>query len=636
MAYNIQFQVAALVLVIITAVLLLEKRAIRLYLQRDYLFLFVASACSICFDILSVVAIMHEELIGQTLTHVICKLYLFTIALVACALSQYTYKGSKKGNQMVFWTRMARSLPLVIQVAVLILFPVSVYRSENLVYTYGVCVITTYVVCFIYLATSFFFSLRYFKNMNRHSCYAIWFLIVAVLMAALIQMLNNEVLLVSLAMGISMVYMYIKLENPETYIDNETHAFNNYACTEYAEGMLRDGKPFYVAYMKVEGIRYIKEDFGGYQEKELLWQLAAFLAGVGGSKVPVFRNGFFSFSMFCSDEERLKEAVEQIKKRFSTNWKVGKMQFKLKYRIAYLTDYKLISSAKELIETLQYFVEYNEKDKAVVEVDAKGIAQKNELLETERVLQWAVDNDAVEMYYQPIFSIQDKRITALEALVRIVDENGQIFMPGDFIPLAEKNGMILPLGSCILKKVCEYWKSGEPQKLGVEYIEVNLSVVQCMQDTLAHGFLQIMKDMEVPPKRINLEITETAAIHSEYTLLQNMRTLLRAGSSFSLDDYGSGYSGLGNLLKLPVKHIKLDRELVWAYFANEKSAVALRHEIAMLHELGFSIIAEGVEDEHQYQTMKELGIEFIQGYYFSKPLPIKALAEFLENFSYEN
>ncbi|MBQ9135733.1 MAG: EAL domain-containing protein [Lachnospiraceae bacterium] len=636
MAYNIQFQVAALVLVIITAVLLLEKRAIRLYLQQEYLFLFVASLFSIIFDISSVVAIMNEELIGQTFTHVICKIYLFTIALVACALSQYTYKGNKNGKQIVFWTKMARALPLLIQVAVLIIFPVSVYREDNLVYTYGICVITTYVVCFTYMVSSLFFSLRYFKNMNRHSCYAIWFLVAAVLLAALIQMMNNEILLVSLAMGVGMVYMYIKLENPETYIDNETHIFNNYACTEYAERMLRDGKTFYVAYIKVEGIHYIKEDFGGYQEKELLWQLASFLRGAGGGKTPVFRNGFFSFSMFCSNEEKLKEIVEQIKKRFSTNWKVGKMQFKLKYRIAYLTEYKPIGSAKELIETMQYFVEYNETDKAVVEVDEEGIARKNKLMETERVLQWAVDNDAVQMYYQPIFSIQEQRITALEALVRIVDEKGQIFMPGDFIPLAEKNGMILPLGNSILKKVCEYWKTGEPQKLGVEYIEVNLSVVQCMQDTLAHGFLQIMKDMEVPPEKINLEITETAAIHSEYTLLQNMRTLLRAGSSFALDDYGSGYSGLSNLLKLPLKHIKLDRELVWAYFANEKSAVALRHEIAMLHELGFSIIAEGVEDKHQYQTMKELGIEFIQGYYFSKPLPVKALAEFLENFSYEN
>ncbi|HKM34741.1 MAG TPA: EAL domain-containing protein [Lachnospiraceae bacterium] len=267
-----------------------------------------------------------------------------------------------------------------------------------------------------------------------------------------------------------------------------------------------------------------------------------------------------------------------------------------------------------------------------IRINAQIIAERNQRKETEKVLKWAVEHDAVQVYYQPIYSIERGKIQALEALARIVDEDGRLFMPDSFIPIAEENGMILELGNSVLAKTCDFMNQEKLSSLGIEYVDVNLSVVQCMQKNLADVFLDIMAERGILPPQINLEITETAVLHSEKSLLDNMKKLIKTGTTFSLDDYGTGYSNLSYVVNLPVKTIKFDKKMVMSYFSNHKSSIVMRHEVAMLHELGLSIVAEGVENKEQYSAMKELGIDYIQGYYFSKPVSSNQIVRFLKEW----
>lgn len=343
----------------------------------------------------------------------------------------------------------------------------------------------------------------------------------------------------------------------------------------------------------------------------------------------VFRTDASSFCIFYTDEDAMMGALDKMQTRFEEVWQVDDLSFSLEFRAAYLADSKLVDSVNELMDILTYFVDDQEEN---VRIDARAIVERNRKIEAEKALQWAMDNDTIQVYYQPIYSIAKSKVCALEALVRIEDEDGRMFFPDTFIPLAEKNGMILKLGNSVLRRVCEFMSAQRIERLGIEYVEVNLSVVQCMQEDLAKQFLEIMAEKQVSPYRINLEITETAAVYSEKILMRNMEKLMRVGTTFSLDDYGSGYSSLSYVLQLPVKIIKLDRALVWSYFESEKSAIAMKHEIAMLHELGLTIVAEGVENAEQFAAMKELGIDYIQGYYFSKPVPAGTLLKLLKEW----
>ena len=250
--------------------------------------------------------------------------------------------------------------------------------------------------------------------------------------------------------------------------------------------------------------------------------------------------------------------------------------------------------------------------------------------ETEQLILEAIDNDRVEVHYQPIFSTGEQRITSAEALVRIRGRDGNLVAPGVFIEVAEESGMILRLGEIVFEKVCRFIQEHPLEQYGLHYIEVNLSVVQCSYEWLARDYINIMHKYDIDPKYINLEITESASTNAKKTLLDNMESLIGYGVKFSLDDFGTGQSNLNYIVDMPVDIIKFDRSMTNSYFENGKAKYVMDAAMHMIQGMNLEIVSEGIETAEQYQTMQDLGISHIQGYYFSKPLPAEEFIRFLE------
>ena len=233
------------------------------------------------------------------------------------------------------------------------------------------------------------------------------------------------------------------------------------------------------------------------------------------------------------------------------------------------------------------------------------------------------------VYYQPIYSVEKKRFTSAEALVRIVDREGKLIPPGAFIQVAENNGMIIDIGKRVFEKVCHFFQQSGLEAYGIEYIEVNLSVVQCADEKLADDYIEIMQSARIDPRRINLEITESTSLQGKKTLIANMERMIAHGVSFSLDDFGTGASNLNYIVDMPVQIVKFDKGMIEAYFASGKAKYVMDAAMHMIRGMGLEIVAEGIETEEQYRKMEEMDIGFIQGFYFSKPLPEQEFLEFL-------
>jgi len=216
-----------------------------------------------------------------------------------------------------------------------------------------------------------------------------------------------------------------------------------------------------------------------------------------------------------------------------------------------------------------------------------------------------------------------------EALVRIRETDGSIVPPGKFIPVAEANGSIRRLGEIVFEKTCKFIKNYELGQYGIRYIEVNLSVEQCECLDLAERYIEIMNKYQMDPAWINLEITETGSIKTRKNMLKNMEQLIEYGVQFSLDDFGSGESNLNYIVDMPVEIIKFDRDMTQAYFESEKAKFVMRAAKNMIHDMGLKIVAEGVETEEQFSDVADFGIDYIQGYYFSKPLPRHDFIKFI-------
>jgi EAL domain-containing protein (putative c-di-GMP-specific phosphodiesterase class I) len=291
-----------------------------------------------------------------------------------------------------------------------------------------------------------------------------------------------------------------------------------------------------------------------------------------------------------------------------------------------------VSNKEEVYHLIQH-IKVDGRDNSesqVCYVNQTILAEMQKQEDVKKVILDALDDDRVVVFYQPIYATGDKRFVSAEALVRIRATDGSIVPPGVFIPIAEECGIIGSLGERVFEKVCEFLHESNITEFGIHYIEVNLSVVQCEQRDLADRYIRIMQKYEVNPWLINLEITETGSVQAKKILLENMKKLMDYGVSFSLDDFGNGQSNLDYVIDMPVSIMKLDMTMTQNYFKSLKAQFVMRAAITMAHDLDLFVVSEGVETKEQLEEMERLQIDYIQGYYFSKPLPQDEFYAFIE------
>ena len=234
------------------------------------------------------------------------------------------------------------------------------------------------------------------------------------------------------------------------------------------------------------------------------------------------------------------------------------------------------------------------------------------------------------MWYQPIWSVEKKKTIAAEALLRIDSEEFRRVSPEEYIPIAEKCGIIREIGLFVFEDVCRFLKTAYQRELGLKYIELNLSVHQFVYDDLVERFETIRKKYDIPAEAINLEITESASTGDTPVVRQTMNELRNLGYTFSLDDFGTGYSNLMQFISSTYKNVKMDKQLLWDSEKNEITAKLLDSMIQLLRSIGCDVVQEGVETEEQLKRTEESGGNLIQGYYFSRPMPEYDFVSYLD------
>lgn len=245
-----------------------------------------------------------------------------------------------------------------------------------------------------------------------------------------------------------------------------------------------------------------------------------------------------------------------------------------------------------------------------------------------KIISRGLRDNNFEMYYQPIYDVKKKCFHSAEALIRLNDEEYGFLSPGIFIPAAERQNMIFPIGNFVLEEVFEFVGRDDFERLGLTYIELNLSVDQFLHENLHKQIAQLETRIRTKPERINLEVTESVAGISSTIGRMNIEMLRKRGYSFSLDDYGTGYSNIQRAMSLPLSLIKIDKSLV-DEVETKNGAVIIENTIQMMHEVGFQIVCEGVETANQYRILEAMGCDYIQGYYFAKPMSKADFVRFL-------
>ena len=240
-------------------------------------------------------------------------------------------------------------------------------------------------------------------------------------------------------------------------------------------------------------------------------------------------------------------------------------------------------------------------------------------LRMENDLRTALDNNALELYYQPQVDVATRKIVGMEALVRWHHPEHGLIPPIRFIPLAEETGLIRQLGSWVLEEAMRqtsiWFSKGHVLRVGI-----NLSARQFSQDDLLEQIPVLLKTYKLDAKYIDLEITETIAMQDADNSIRKLHQLKKLGVNLSMDDFGTGYSSLGYLHQFPLDVLKIDRSFVKNIGEDGSNGAIAKAVLAMAHSMNLEVVAEGVETEVQYEFLKKHGCQMIQGYLISKPV----------------
>jgi EAL domain-containing protein (putative c-di-GMP-specific phosphodiesterase class I) len=254
--------------------------------------------------------------------------------------------------------------------------------------------------------------------------------------------------------------------------------------------------------------------------------------------------------------------------------------------------------------------------------DANLGRQVHQPLISQVMLQSALDEHRVVAYYQPVIDLGSGSVVGFEALARITEADGSIVPPAAFIPAAEENGLVVPLGAQLLDMACHEafrWQAGHPAHPLT--VAVNLSTRQFEPGDLARVVSECLERNRLDPSYLHLEITETAIIDLRPDILQQLALITDLGVQVGLDDFGTGYASLIHLRRLPLSFVKIDQSFVQGLGTNEGDERIVAAVVDLAANLGLRSIAEGVETSEQLTWLRELECDQAQGYLFARPLP---------------
>lgn len=631
-----KYQVASIgVLLILIYNYFKNKRLPLLSTKCFTVFLFV-SFFNLFADMVSVYAINHYWTMSD-FTLRFCH-QIFVGSLDVLAFSLYLYVEILDNSQKRFNPKelLLRLLPLIFAAVMVIFAPIQYHVSYGVYYSYGAMPSTVYISAAVYVSLILFRINRKACTLSKGTRNSITLGLCIWTGICLYQLFHPTALMSSVGCMLMVLFVYLSFENPKEYLDVETGTLNRRAFHLVTEEMTEGKKNFIIVTIILKDVDYLQNLLGHTGVYDVLDCMHKYMDEMCWERIYHSRSD--SLSLMFTNKEKANLFVGCMKK-LQFEYKAKDIQIFPRYDICVLELPKYAQKCDEVYKLLDYVrTQYDTEglESNIVYIDDNMINELNYYEAVEKIVENAIDNDGLDIFFQPIYDVESDRFASAEVLVRLKDTTTLGYIsPEIFIPIAEQRGMIKKLGNIVFEKMCIFIKENELVKKGIHYLEVNLSGIQGTDRNIVKQLKDYMEQYDIPPSFVNLEITETAAIEAGEKLKQNMDKLIDLGCKFSLDDFGTGYSNLAKIADGGYCLIKLDKSLLWPCFEDDAqdAVIILNNCINMILQLGMKIVSEGVETKEQVDFLSQKGVNYLQGYYFSKPINGEDYLAFLKKHS---
>lgn len=514
------------------------------------------------------------------------------------------------------------ALPFLFTELIILLNPLTgwVYFYDD---TFQYCrnwgVYAIYLTAFFYMLVGLANLFRYWKAVTSAKRNALVFFIVLVAIGIFVQIAWQDIQIELFTDALAGLGLMLSIEDEDDRIDMATGAYNRRALSFDLKNLITTEQVFQVIGVQITDMASVHRVMGSSASDAFLRSVADYLRTLLPPYCIYYANPqTYIILLRGDDESRAAEIAAEILDRFDEKWNGGKVDSLLHAAVTRGVSPKNFPAREDVLFMADSPIPVKEEKKVLSGRDLSYLLRR---LEVERALHRGLEERTFEVYYQPVCEMPSLRMTSAEALLRLHDRVLGNVPPTEFIPAAEQAGIIEELGDFVLEEVCEFLASGVPDEIGLKEIGVNLSVLQCVQP----GFAQRMKDIVsrygVNPAKINFEITESVAASDYNALDAVIRDLKADGFTFAMDDYGTGYSNMQSIFSLDFDLVKIDKGILWSAEKNSIGRAILDNSVRMIREMHREILVEGVETEEQIRLLAKLSVDFLQGFYFSKPVP---------------
>ncbi len=636
MKWNVDFEIAAIIVEAIFIFFFFGKKHLPTRKNTFFSFCMVVSVFVCFFDLLS--AYMDSNWTRFSMVSLQAVNIIYFLISTVLTLSFFIYIVLMTESYEVFRSPIfyVYCVPFMVHVFLDISTPFTgylYYFDPVEGYSHGPAYMLSFLMSASYVLLSLIYVIVKRKNITYLQFNSVIAFVLIIAAGVTIQsVFFRWVLLSNAVICLAIVIIYLSLQNPDMYIDKVTSLFNMDGFYEMAAEYKVSDKKFEIVVIAIENMRTMQSIYGNDRTNEALVKVVEYIETLC-EKDMLFRISEDSFAVLNANTVDYKTISEKITERFKEPFRVLNSEILFTEYVVYLPYEYCADDVKKLNRIIRFVRNKLPLKNRFVMMDEEIAIAIDRDTAVERALEKAIDNNTVQIYLQPIYDTRKGKAHMAEVLARLFDDEVGFISPAEFIVKAEENGNVVELGRQIFEKACMFLRDNDVEKFGIERLDINLSVYQCMRESMADEMLEIASRYDTDMSRFCFEIIETSADVRESYVRSNMDRLIEAGATFVLDDYGIGYSNFVNLLRLPFKHVKMDKSLVWTYFENDSDVLPDVMETFRNQKLG--IVAQGVESKAMAKRLVMMGCDALQGYYFSKPIPTRDFVKLMSEKNVE-
>ncbi len=634
----IRFQIVDIAVLLVLLKSYFSGKRIPLLSTKCFSAMLITACVNLVFDVASVYAITHFYYMPLWLVRLIHQVFIGTLMIMIFMMFLYVVFLGRQQRRLKWYQIVLIISPFLAGLYFVIFGELNYYHTMNSYYSYGPMAYSLYAVLAVYMLATNFYVILHKKNYRRETRYAIRTGALLWIVAGIIQAVFKQLLISGVGVMLMMLHLYLSLESPSELYDVQSNSFNRRAFNLYVSEALGRKKPAYVVNIVFTGLVVVQSKFGFQRANEMLGEFAkAIMEKCGKEKVFHYRGNALAIFVEAKKQDvnvlcySLDMAIKEV-------WTREKLCYISDYHMDVLECPKYALTSAETVSVLDFMYDFPIEHKKYIRfVDETHVERMKRDAAIDVILDRAIQSDGFSVVLQPIYSHKNKCFSSAEALVRIKDTTTVGFISPDvFIPIAERKGVVSKIDEIVFTKVCELAKEEKLWDMGVEYIEVNLSGIDASETGTASNYERIMERIGVPASFFNFEITETAAVEAGESVRENIKRFTDLGSNFSIDDFGTGYSNLAQLAAMTYSLVKIDKSLIWPCFDDSNkvktgNATVILESVAMMaNKLGKGMVAEGVETKEQADKLISLGVDHLQGYYFSRPIPPEEYVKFIK------